>query len=95
MAKPQSNLDELMKTNPQAAGLLKNKALLSQILSSPDTKKLMEMLSQKAGDGLQGAAQAAAKGDASQLMGIMDGLMKSKEGAEVVDRLNKNLPPKK
>lgn len=48
MANPQSNLDELMK-DPKAAGLLKNKALLQSLMQSPDTQRLMELLSQNAG----------------------------------------------
>ena len=55
MANPQSNLDELMK-DPKAAGLLKNKALLQSLMQSPDTQRLMELLSQNAGDGLKTAA---------------------------------------
>lgn len=58
MANPRSNLDELMK-DPKAAGLLKNKALLQSLMQSPDTQRLMELLSQNAGDGLK---TAAAKG---------------------------------
>ena len=61
MANPQSNLDELMK-DPKAAGLLKNKALLQSLMQSPDTQRLMELLSQNAGDGLK---TAAAKGAVS------------------------------
>lgn len=91
MAKPQSNLDDLMK-DPKAAGLLKNKDLLKSLVTSPDTQKLMQMLNQTAGNGLKGAADAAAKGDTSQIMGLMNQIMGSKEGAEVMERINKNIP---
>ena len=67
MANPQSNLDELMK-DPKAAGLLKNKALLQSLMQSPDTQRLMELLSQNAGDGLK---TAAAKGDTGALLGTL------------------------
>ena len=69
MANPQSNLDELMK-DPKAAGLLKNKALLQSLMQSPDTQRLMELLSQNAGDGLK---TAAAKGDTGALLGMLGG----------------------
>ena len=59
---PQSNLDELMK-DPKAAALLKDQALLQRVLQSPDTKRLMETLSQKFGDQLQHTAQSAVHGD--------------------------------
>ena len=93
MAKPQSNLDELMK-DPKAAGLLKNKDLLKNILSSPDTNRLMNLLNQNAGGGLQSAAAAAAKEDPSQLTGLLNQVMQSKEGAQVVGRLTDTLPKK-
>lgn len=93
MAKPKSNLNELMK-NPDAAGILKNKDTIMGLMKSPDTKKLMDMLSQQAGGGLKSAADAAAKGDASALMGLVGQLMQSKEGSEVVERINKSIPPK-
>lgn len=93
MAKPKTNLDELMK-NPEAAGLLKNKEAILGLMKSPDTKKLMDLLNQKAGGGLKSAADAAAKGDTSALMGLVGQLMQSKEGAEVVERINKNIPQK-
>ena len=93
MAKPQSNLDELMK-DPKAAGLLKNKDLLKNILSSPDTKRLMNLLNQNAGGGLQSAAAAAAQGDPSQLTGLLNQVIQSKEGAQVVGRLTDTLPKK-
>ena len=67
MANPRSNLDELMK-DPKAAGLLKNKALLQSLMQSPDTQRLMELLSQNAGDGLK---TAAAKGDTGALLGMV------------------------
>ena len=91
MANPQSNLDDLMK-NPKAAGLLKNKDALKSLLSSPDTQRLMQMLNQNAGDGLKSAASAAAKGDTSQLMGIVQQVMQSKEGAQVIQRINQAVP---
>lgn len=70
---PQSNLDDLMK-NPAAAGLLQHKEVLAALLHSPDTQKLMSMLEQRAGSGLQQAAASAAKGDPSALMGLMNSL---------------------
>jgi len=46
----------------------------------------LELLKQQSG-GVQQAAQAAAAGNPSQLMAIMDQLMHSKEGAELVGRI--------
>ena len=93
MAKEQPKLDELMKT-PQAAGLLKNKDAVMGLMNSPDAQKLLQMLNQKGGDGLKTAADAAMKGDTSQLVGLVEGIMKSKEGAAVVERINQAIPKK-
>jgi len=90
---PNSNLDTLMK-NPETAGILKHKDLLLGLMKSPDTQKLMEMLNQKAGGGLKTAADAAAKGDASALAGLVGQVMKSEEGAAVINRLNRKIPQK-
>ncbi len=68
-----------------AADLAQNKAAISKLAKSGDAKKLMSMLRQQGG--VQKAAEAAAGGDPSQLLAMMDQLMKSKEGAELVDRI--------
>lgn len=93
MSKEQPKLDELLKT-PQAAGLLKNKDAVMGLMGSPDAQKLMEMLNQKGGAGLKTAADAAMKGDAGELMGLVQGIMQSKEGAELIQRINKSIPQK-
>lgn len=81
-------------SSPEAASLLKNKDAVMGLMSSPDAKKLMEMLNQNAGGGLKTAADAAMKGDASALMGLMQQVMGSKEGAAVVDRIQNSVPKK-
>ena len=93
MTAPKSNLNDLMKS-PEAAALLKNKEALARIMSSPDTKALMEMLNRQSGSSLKGAADAAMKGDTKALTGIVERLMQSKEGVEVVGRINGVLPKK-
>ena len=54
----------------------------------------MNLLNQSAGGGLKSAAEAAIKGDTSQLMGLMDRLMKDPNGAKVVEQLNKTIQGK-
>ena len=94
MPEPKSNLDHLMK-DPKAAELLKRKDLLKSLISSPDTQKLMQMLSQNAGDGLKTAASAAAKGDTNQLMGIVNQVMQSEEGARLAQKISQSAQEKK
>lgn len=80
--------------SPDAAKLLKDKAAVMGLLTSPDTKRLMELLNQNAGSGLKGAADAAMKGNTGQLTDLLSQLMGSKEGAEVVARINKTMSKK-
>lgn len=91
---PQSNLDELMK-DPKAATLLKDQALLQRVLQSPDTKRLMETLSQKFGDQLQHTAQSAVHGDRQALSSLAKQVMESQEGARLLQQLNQQTGEKK
>ena len=65
--------------------LVKNRGAILQLAQSSDAQKLMTMLQQRGG--VQEAAQAAAEGDPSQLMSMMNQLMNTKEGAELLDRI--------
>lgn len=64
----------------------KNRDAISQLAQSSDAQKLMALLNRQSGH-VQEAARQAAAGDPSQLMTIMNQLMHSKEGAELVDRI--------
>lgn len=64
----------------------KNREAISQLARSGDAQKLMALLNKQSGN-VRDAARQAAAGDPSQLMTIMDQLMHSKEGAELVDRI--------
>jgi len=65
--------------------LAKNRTAITQLAQSGEAKKLMSLLQQQGG--VNEAAQAAANGNAAQLMKMMDQLMKTKEGAELVERI--------
>lgn len=91
MANPRSNLDELMK-DPKSAALLKNQALLQSLLQSPDTRRLMELLRQNGGEAFQ---SAASRGDTKTLAGMVTQLMRSQEGARLVDSISRAVPPEK
>ena len=64
----------------------KNRKTVERLAQSSDAQRLMALLNQQSGQVRQ-AAQAAAAGDPSQLMAMMNQLMHSKEGAELVDRI--------
>lgn len=63
-----------------------NREAIAQLAKSSDAHKLMELLQQQSGQVKQ-AAQAAAAGDPGELREMMDRLMRSKEGAELVNRI--------
>ena len=65
----------------------KNREVISRLAKSSDAQKLMELLQRQSGQVKQ-AAQAAAAGDPAHLMSMMDQLMHSKEGAELVNRID-------
>ena len=65
----------------------KHRDAITRLAKSSDAQKLMELLQKQSGQVKQAAQQAAA-GDPAQLMAIMDQLMHSKEGAELVDRID-------
>ena len=65
----------------------KNRDAIAQLAKSSDAQKLMELV-QRQGGQVKQAAQAAAAGDPAQLMTMMDQLMHSKEGAELVNRID-------
>jgi len=64
----------------------KDREAITRLAQSGDAQKLRELLQQQGG-GVRQAAQAAAAGDPSQLMAMMDQLMHSREGAELVNRI--------
>ena len=68
------------------AELMRHREAFAQLAQSSDAQKLMELLKQQSG-GVQEAARQAAAGEPGQLMTIMNQLMHSKEGAELVDRI--------
>ena len=69
--------------------LQQNKDALLQMMHSSDGQRLIAMMQQQSG--LQQAAGAAARGDASQLTQMVQQLMRTQEGAELVDRNNRTM----
>ena len=88
MIKPDPAFDALKK-DPKAAQLLSDGAALKSILSSPETQKLVSLLSQSGGSSLPDAAKAAAKGQPQALLGILNQVMGSPEGAKAAEAFQK------
>lgn len=75
------DMDQLSQT----AQKIKDRGAVRDLLQSQDTKRMMELLGSQ--DNVKGAAKAAAAGDPAQLMGMMQQLMSTKEGAQLVERI--------
>ena len=69
------------------ADLVKNKEALNRLARSGDAQRLVSLLKQSGG--VQEAARAAADGDPGQLMQMMDRLLNTREGAELVERISR------
>ena len=89
MKQKQPGLDDLLHA-PQAANLLKNKQAMESLMKSGEAQ---ELLNKNAGSGLKDAAQSAMNGDTSQLMNLVQGLMKDPQSAKLVEELNKKVNP--
>ena len=78
------------KTKQLADSLRANPAAAQAVFHSQDGRRLMEMLTEAdQGEGLRRAAQSAAKGDLSQMAGMVSRLMQSPEGAALAERIKK------
>ncbi|MBR2935279.1 MAG: hypothetical protein IKB79_06845 [Oscillospiraceae bacterium] len=71
----------------QTAQKLKDNGAVQQLLRSDDTRRMMELLGSH--EKVKGAAKAAAAGNPSQLMGMMQQLMSDPEGARLVEQITK------
>jgi len=67
-------------------GKIQDQAKLLKIAKSGEAQQLAAMLKQNGK--VEEAAKAAAAGDTSQLMEMIQKLMKNPEGAQLIDRIN-------
>ena len=75
--------------SPEAAALLKNPSALKTLLGSPEAKQLLTLLNAQHNTGLKAAAQQAKAGDTAALMAMVNGLMNTPEGGELVERISR------
>jgi len=83
---------EQIINSPEATKLLKNKDALMALSNSPDVQKFMQLLKEKSGGNLQAVAEAAMKGDPSQLSRLINEVTQNPEAAKAVSNLSRNLP---
>ena len=78
-----ARLTEQLKNNP---------ALLSNLMQSRDGRMLMQMLTQEdQGTALQQAIQAAVRGNTAQMSEMIQRIMRSPDGAALVNRIQQTL----
>ena len=69
--------------------LMKNRQALGQLARSGQARQLVRLLEQSGG--VKDAAQAAAAGKPEQLMAMMDRLMSTREGADLMAALSQQV----
>ena len=89
----------LLRESPRSTRLIhpreqlkSNPAMLRSLMQSQDGQMLLRMLTQgDSGVGLQRAVQAAAKGNTAEMVQMVSQVMKSPEGAALVQRINRTV----
>lgn len=74
-----------------ARELLKDTGRLKALMSSPEVRRLAQLLNAQSGGGLQNAAGAARAGDTAQLEALLKGLSSTPEGAKLLAQLQGRL----
>ena len=78
--------NEKESPNVSAAELMKNREAIAKLAASAQVRQLMELLERKGG--VQQAARAAAVGDAGALTAMVEELMGTPEGANLVQSIS-------
>ncbi|HPE16359.1 MAG TPA: hypothetical protein PK597_05335 [Oscillospiraceae bacterium] len=73
-------------SSPEAANILRNKAAIAALLTSPEGKRLMQLLDEAGG--AQDAAMAAAGGNPAALVNLLGNITRNPEGAALLQRIS-------
>ena len=71
------------------AALMKNREAIGKLAQSGQAKRLVQLLDQSGG--VKAAAQAAAAGKPEQLMSMMNQLMSTREGAQLIESISQQV----
>lgn len=71
------------------ADLMKNRETIGKLAQSGQAKRLVQLLDQSGG--VKAAAQAAAAGKPEQLMSMMNQLMSTREGAQLMESISQQV----
>ncbi len=80
-----------MNFQSQIKKIQQNKALVEQLMQSPDGQKLLSMLTKDGGTQLKNATDAAAQGNTADMVRMIAELMKSDEGSQIIHNLNQQI----
>ena len=80
-----------MNLQDQIRKIQQNPALVSQLMNSGDGQRLLQLLTSDGGAQLQRATSAAEGGNTADMVHMLAQLMKSDEGAKLVQQLNQKL----
>lgn len=84
-----------MNNQPNLQALLKDKKALEQVAKSPDAKALANLLTRQQDQAsLKQIAEKAARGDTAQLSQLIQSVVNSPGGAELLRRLSGTLDQK-
>ncbi len=73
-----------------ARKMMKDQNAIQRIQQAPEAQKLMELLGKQTGGNLEGAADAAAKGNPTQLMGAMQKLLRDPESKKLLEQISRS-----
>lgn len=80
------------KTKNMIETLKNNSRMVQSLFRSQDGRELLRQLTKgDNGTALQHAAQQASQGDTSQMVQMISRVMQSRQGAELVERINQTL----
>lgn len=88
------NQYDQLRSSPEAKQLLENQEAIKKVLSSPDTKKLLQQLQKKDAGKLQAAAKSALQGDSAALSNLVRELSGNPEAARAMEQLNQRFTKK-
>lgn len=83
--------DPSLNAAQEAKKVLNSNAAIRQALNSSEAQQVLKALQSKDSARLQAAAQAALKGDASALSGIIGELAQNPEAGKAMERLNQRM----
>ena len=78
--------------NEAVKKLMADKSALEHLQNAPETQQLFTLLQQKSGSSAEQLASTAAGGENSQLMGVIQQLLRDPESQKLLSSISKKFP---